>query len=368
MTNAFAAFSPTTPLALHTITRRTPGPTDVAIDIEFCGVCHSDLHFLSGEWGAIPYPAIAGHEIVGHVTAVGSDVTKFAVGDAVGVGCLVDSCRTCPSCQEGLENYCTTGFTGTYMSVDKHTGGPTYGGYSTDITVDQDFVLRLPKNLDLASAAPLLCAGITTYSPLRHWKVGPGQKVGVVGIGGLGHMAIKLAAAMGAEVIVFTTSPGKAADARALGASDVVISTDAEQMKKYAGQLAFILNTVAASHDLDALIGCLKRDGTMCLVGVPATPHPSPGVMAMIFGRRSIAGSLIGGIPETQEMLDFCGKHGITAEIELIAMQEINTAYERMLRSDVKYRFVIDMASLKQPAQFAAAGAGLSEDPLAVAP
>jgi uncharacterized zinc-type alcohol dehydrogenase-like protein len=347
MTNAFAAFSPTTPLAPHTITRRAPGPTDVAIDIKFCGVCHSDLHFVRGEWGEIPYPAIPGHEIVGHVTAVGSRVTRFKVGDAVGVGCLVDSCRTCASCQEGLENYCTNGFTGTYMSVDKHNGGPTYGGYTTDITVEQDFVLSMPKNLDLAAAAPLLCAGITTYSPLRHWKVGPGKKVGVVGIGGLGHMGIKLAAAMGAHVVVYTTSPGKVDEARALGAHDVMISKDPDQMMKYAGQLDFILNSVAASHDLDPLINCLKRDGTMCLLGAPPAPHPSPNVMGLVFARRSIAGSLIGGLPETQEMLDFCGKHGITANIELIPMQGINEAYERMLKNDIKYRFVIDMASLK---------------------
>ncbi len=347
VTNAFAAFSPSAPLGPHTISRRQPGPTDVAIDIKYCGVCHSDLHFVKGDWGGIAYPAIPGHEIVGHVTAVGSAVTKFSVGDVVGVGCMVDSCRTCPSCQEGLENYCTTGMTGTYMGVDKHTNGPTYGGYTTDITVEQDFVLRMPANLDLAAAAPLLCAGITTYSPLRHWKVGPGMKVGVVGIGGLGHMAVQIAAAMGADVIVYTTSPDKAAEARALGASDVVISKDADQMAKYAGQLDFILNTVAAPHGLDAFINCLKRDGTMCLVGVPAEPHPSPNVMGLIFSRRAIAGSLIGGIAETQEMLDFCGKHGITAHIELIPMQDINVAYERMLRSDVKYRFVIDMASLK---------------------
>ena len=347
MTNAFAAFSPTTALAAHTITRRTPGPTDVAIDILFCGVCHSDLHFLRSEWGPIPYPAIAGHEIVGRVTAVGSAVSKHKVGDAVGVGCLVDSCRTCPSCKEDLENYCTNGSTGTYMGVDKHTGGPTYGGYSTDITVDQDFVLRMPRNLDLAAAAPLLCAGITTYSPLRHWKAGPGKKVGIVGIGGLGHMGVKIAAAMGAEVIVFTTSAGKAAEARTMGASDVVISKDADDMLRYAGQLDFILNTVAASHDLDAFINCLKRDGTMCLVGAPSVPHPSPNVMGLIFSRRAIAGSLIGGIAETQEMLDFCGEHGITATIETIPMQGINDAYERMLKSDVKYRFVIDMASIK---------------------
>ncbi|MDX2261258.1 MAG: NAD(P)-dependent alcohol dehydrogenase [Gemmatimonadales bacterium] len=348
MTNAFAAFSPDTPLAPHTITRRAPGPTDVAIDIVYCGVCHSDLHFLKGDWGPIPYPAIAGHEIVGHVTAVGSDVKDFKVGDTVGVGCMVDSCRTCSSCQEGLENYCTgSGFVGTYMSVDKHTGGPTYGGYTTDITVDQAFVLRVPSNLDLAAAAPLLCAGITTYSPLRHWKVGKGSTVGVVGLGGLGHMGVKLAAAMGADVTVFTTSPSKVADAKALGAHHVIISTDAGAMAAAAGQFDFILNTVAAPHNLDPFIGALKRDGTMVLVGVPATPHPSPGVMGMIFGRRSIAGSLIGGIKETQEMLDFCGKHNITADIEKIPMQEINTAYERMLKSDVKYRFVIEMQSIK---------------------
>lgn len=347
MTNAFAAFSPDSPLAAHAITRRAPGPTDVAIDIKFCGVCHSDLHFVRGEWGPVPYPAIPGHEIVGHVTAVGSAVTKYKVGDTVGVGCMVDSCRTCPSCQEHLENYCANGNTGTYMGVDKHTGGPTYGGYSTDITVDQDFVLRMPKNLDLAAAAPLLCAGITTYSPLRHWKAGPGKKVGIVGIGGLGHMGVKIAAAMGAEVIVFTTSASKAGEARAMGASDVVISTDAADMGRYAGQLDFILNTVAASHDLDPFIACLTRDGTMCLVGAPSTPHKSPNVMGLILSRRSVAGSLIGGIAETQEMLDFCGKHGITATIEQIPMQAINTAYERMLKSDVKYRFVVDMTSLK---------------------
>ncbi len=347
MTNAFAGFSPDTPLAPHTITRRAPGPTDVAIDIVYCGVCHSDLHFVKGDWGPIPYPAIPGHEIVGHVTAVGSDVKNFKVGDTVGVGCIVDSCRTCPSCQEGLENYCTTGMTGTYMGVDKHTGGPTYGGYTTDITVDQDFVLRVPANLDLAGVAPLLCAGITTYSPLRHWKVGPGSKVGVVGLGGLGHMAVKLAAAMGADVTMFTTSPSKAADATKLGAHHVVISTDADAMAGTAGQFDVILNTVAAAHNLDPFIAALKRDGTMVLLGVPPAPHDSPNVMPMIFGRKSIAGSLIGGITETQEMLDFCGTHNITADIELIPMQEINTAYERMLKSDVKYRFVVEMASIK---------------------
>jgi len=347
MTNAFAAFSGDTPLAPHTLTRRAPGPKDVAIDIQYCGVCHSDIHYLRGEWGPIPYPAVAGHEIVGFVTAVGAEVTGFKVGDTVGVGCLVDSCRRCESCQEGLENYCTGGSVGTYMGVDKHTGGPTYGGYSTAITVDQDFVLRIPAGMDLAATAPLLCAGITTYSPLRHWKVGPGSKVGVVGLGGLGHMAVKLAAAMGAHVVVFTTTESKKADAKALGAHDVVLSTDAADMKRYAGELNLIIDTVSVPHSLDPEVRCLKRDGSVVLLGVPPTPHPSPRVGLIISGRRAISGSSIGGIKETQEMLDFCAEHNITADIERIPMQEINTAHERMIKSDVKYRFVIEMASLK---------------------
>ncbi len=346
MTNAYAAFSADAPLRPHSIIRRTPGPKDVAIAIEFCGVCHSDLHSARGEWGPVPYPAVPGHEIVGRVTAVGAEVTRYKVGDAVGVGCMVDSCRTCPSCKEGLENYCTTGMVGTYMATDPVLGGPTYGGYSAAIVVDQAFVLRMPAGLDLAAAAPLLCAGITTYSPLRHWKVGKGSKVGVVGLGGLGHMGVKLAAAMGAEVVVFTTSPSKVAAAKALGASDVVISSDAADMARHAGKLDFILNTVAAPHSLDALLACLHRDGTMCLVGAPSTPHPSPNVFGLIMGRKSIAGSLIGGIAETQEMLDFCGQHKVTADIELIPMEGINAAYDRMVKSDVKYRFVIDMKSL----------------------
>lgn len=341
--SAYAAFAPDAPLGPHTITRRDPGPKDVAIGIEYCGICHSDLHFVRGDWGPIPYPAVAGHEIIGRVTSVGAEVTKFKVGDTVGVGCLVDSCRSCPSCAEHLEQYCTNGFVGTYMSEDPILGGPTYGGYSSAIVVDQDFVLRIPTNLDLAAAAPLLCAGITTYSPLRHWQVGPGSKVGVVGLGGLGHMGVKLAAAMGAEVVVFTTSPGKVADAKALGAHDVVISTDEADMTRYAGQLDFILDTVAAPHNLDPLILCLKRDGTICLVGAPSTPHPTPAIFPLIFSRRGIAGSLIGGLKETQEMLDFCGEHNITAEIEKITMDGINDAYERMLKGDVKYRFVICM-------------------------
>ncbi len=341
--SAMAAFAADQPIGPHTIPRRDVGPTDVAIEIQFCGICHSDIHFLRGEWGPIPYPAVAGHEIIGRVTAVGSDVSKHKVGDTVGVGCLVDSCRTCPSCQEDLENYCTTGSTGTYMGEDKHLGGPTYGGYSSAIVVDEDFVLRVPANLDPAATAPLLCAGITTYSPLRHWGVGKDSVVGVVGLGGLGHMGVKLAVAMGAHVVVFTTSPSKVEDAKALGAHEVVLSTNEEAMNAQAARFDFILNTVAAPHSLDPLVAALKRDGTMVLVGVPAEPHPSPSVMPLIFGRRTIAGSLIGGIKETQEMLDFCGEHGITAQIEKIKPDGINEAHERMLKSDVKYRFVIEM-------------------------
>jgi uncharacterized zinc-type alcohol dehydrogenase-like protein len=341
---AIAAFAADRPLGPHTIVRRDPGPKDVAIEIQFCGICHSDIHYLRGEWGPIEYPAVAGHEIIGRVTAIGAEVTGYKVGDTVGVGCLVDSCRTCPSCREGLENYCTTGWTGTYMGVDKHTGGPTYGGYSSAIVVDEAYVLRIPANLDPAGAAPLLCAGITTYSPLRHWRVGKGSVVGIVGLGGLGHMAVKFAAAMGAEVVVFSTSPNKVADAKALGAHEVVISTDAAAMASQAGRFDFILNTVAAPHSLDPFIAALKRDATMCLLGAPAAPHPSPSVMPLIFSRRNIAGSLIGGIRETQEMLDFCGQHGITSDIEKITMDGIDAAHERVLKSDVKYRFVIEIA------------------------
>jgi uncharacterized zinc-type alcohol dehydrogenase-like protein len=341
---AIAAFAPDRPLGPHTIARRDPGPKDVAIEIQFCGICHSDIHYLRGEWGPIEYPAVAGHEIIGRVTAIGAEVTGHKVGDTVGVGCLVDSCRTCPSCQEGLENYCTNGWTGTYMGVDKHTGGPTYGGYSSAIVVDEAYVLRIPPNLDPAGAAPLLCAGITTYSPLRHWGVGKGSVVGIVGLGGLGHMAVKFAAAMGAEVVVFSTSPNKVADAKALGAHEVVISTDAAAMARQAGRFDFILNTVAASHSLDPFIAALKRDATMCLLGAPPAPHPSPSVMPLIFSRRNLAGSLIGGIRETQEMLDFCGQHGITSDIEKIGMDGIDAAHERVLRSDVKYRFVVEIA------------------------
>jgi uncharacterized zinc-type alcohol dehydrogenase-like protein len=292
------------------------------------------------------FPVVPGHEIVGRVTRVGAGVKGFAAGDMVGVGCLVDSCGTCPECADGLEQYCP-GMDLTYGSPDTHLGGITQGGYSTTIVVDQKFVLRVPAGLDPAAAAPLLCAGITTYSPLRHWKVGSGSKLGIVGLGGLGHMGLKFGKALGAHVVLFTTSPGKAADAKRLGADAVVVSNDAEAMKAHAGSFDFILDTVAASHNLDAFTGLLKRDGTLCLVGAPATPHPSPAVFNLLFKRRQIAGSLIGGLRETQEMLDFCGQHGITSDIELVRMQDINAAYERMLKSDVKYRFVIDMASLR---------------------
>ncbi len=346
---AYAAHDPTSPLSPLKITRRDPGPTDVAIDILYCGVCHSDLHTARSEWPGTVYPCVPGHEILGKVTAVGNDVTKFKVGDTAAVGCLVDSCRTCASCAAGLEQYCDNfAMVMTYNGPDAHGAGPvTYGGYSASITVTEDFVLKVPESLDPAGAAPLLCAGITTYSPLRHWGAGPGKKVGIVGLGGLGHMGVKFAHAFGAHTVLFTTSAGKVEDGLRLGADEVVISKDAEAMQQHAGSFDLILNTVAASHDLDPFINLLKRDGTMVLVGAPAEAHPSPSVMSMIFGRRSLAGSLIGGLPETQEMLDFCGKHGITCEIETIRMEQINDAYERMLKSDVKYRFVIDMASIK---------------------
>jgi uncharacterized zinc-type alcohol dehydrogenase-like protein len=347
-TAAYAAFDARSPLRSTTVEPRAPGPHDVAIDIIFCGVFHSDLHFARSEWFPANYPVIPGHEIIGRVTGLGADVTRFSTGQLVGVGCLVDSCRTCPSCREHLENYCTGGATMTYGSPDPVMGGMTAGGYSTDIVVNEDFVLSIPENLDPAAAAPLLCAGITTFSPLRHWNVGPGTRVGVVGLGGLGHMAVQLAAAMGAEVTVFTTSPAKAADAASLGAASTVVSTDAAAMKKADGTLDFIVDTVAAQHQLDPLLSALKRDGVLCLVGVPPTPHPPHSAMDLIFHRKTIAGSLIGGIQETQEMLDFCGNHGITAGIEVIRMGEINSAWERMLMGDVKYRFVIDMGSLKE--------------------
>jgi uncharacterized zinc-type alcohol dehydrogenase-like protein len=309
-------------------------------------VRHPYLHPARGEWPGTVYPVVPGHEIVGKVVAVGNDVKKFAVGQTVAVGCLVDSCRKCTHCQEGLEQYCA-GMILTYNWPDAHMPGkPTYGGYSKAIVVDEAFVLRVPHSLDPAAAAPLLCAGITTYSPLRHWGVTPGKKVGIVGLGGLGHMGVKFAHALGAQTVLFTTSPGKVADGKRLGADDVVISKDEGQMAAHAGTFDFILNTVAAAHALDPFLALLKRDATMCLVGAPATPHPSPNVFPMIFKRLTLAGSLIGGLPETQEMLDFCAAHKIVADVEMIRMDQINEAYERMLKSDVKYRFVIDMATL----------------------
>lgn len=343
---AYAAQAATTPLAPFDIQRREPAPDDVQIDILYCGVCHSDLHTARNEWKNTLYPCVPGHEIVGRVRAVGARVRRFAVGDLAAVGCMVDSCGHCPSCAQGEEQYCENGFTGTYNGP-VYGGANTFGGYSQGIVVKESFVLHIKHDArDLAGVAPLLCAGITTYSPLRQWDVGPGKTVGIVGLGGLGHMGVKLAHALGAQVVLFTTSPGKAADARRLGADAVCISTDAGQMAAYANRLDFILNTVAAPHDLDAFLQLLKRDGTMTLVGAPAEPHPSPGVFNLIFKRRRLAGSLIGGIRETQEMLDFCAERGIVSDIELIDMEYINTAYERMLKSDVRYRFVIDLASL----------------------
>jgi len=342
---AYSAVSAQSPLAATTISRRQPTESDVQIDILYCGVCHSDLHFVRNEWHFTQYPAVPGHEIVGRVKAVGGAVKKIKVGDMVGVGCLVDSCRTCPDCLAGLEQFCA-GTVMTYGSVEKYLGTPTLGGYSQSIVVTEDFVLRIPANLNPAAVAPLLCAGITTYSPLRHWKVGPGQKVGIVGLGGLGHMGVKFAHAFGAHVVLFTTSPGKTADALRLGAHEVVLSKDEAQMAAQAGSFDFILDAVSATHDLNAYFNLLKRDGNLVLVGAPEKPL-SVAAFPLIMRRRSFSGSLIGGLPETQEMLDFCGQHNITSDVEMIRMDQINEAYERMLRSDVKYRFVIDLASLK---------------------
>lgn len=344
---AYGAYASDKPLEPMVINRRVLGTDDVQIDIAYCGVCHSDLHTARNEWNNTLYPSVPGHEIVGRVVSVGAQVTKFKVGDLVGVGCMVDSCGHCPSCHEGEEQFCDNGFTGTYNGP-LNGGENTCGGYSQTIVVKEPFVLRIRHaEHDLAGVAPLLCAGITTYSPLRHWGAGPGKKVGVVGLGGLGHMGVKIARAMGAHVVLFSTSPAKVADGLRLGADEVCVSTDPAQLARYAGQLDFVLNTVAASHQLDTYLEMLKRDGTMTLVGAPAEPHPSPNVFGLILRRRSIAGSLIGGIRETQEMLDFCAEHGIVSDIETIPMDYINTAYERMLKSDVRYRFVIDMASLK---------------------
>jgi uncharacterized zinc-type alcohol dehydrogenase-like protein len=344
---AYGAHAADKPLEPLDISRRAPGPDDVQIEIAYCGVCHSDLHTVRSEWPGTLYPCVPGHEIVGHVGALGANVTKFKEGDIVAVGCMVGSCQNCDACAEGLEQYCEVGLVGTYNGPTPDAPGHTLGGYAQRIVVDEKFVLAVRHGEEqLAAVAPLLCAGITTWSPLRHWKAGPGKKVGIVGIGGLGHMGIKLAHALGAETIAFTTSEGKRQDALDLGADAVVVSKNRDEMKAHAGSFDLIVNTVAASHNLDAFTRLLKRDGTMCLVGVPAHPHPTPDISALIFKRRAIAGSLIGGIAETQEMLDFCAERGIVSEIEMIAAQEIDEAYERMLRSDVKYRFVIDTASL----------------------
>jgi uncharacterized zinc-type alcohol dehydrogenase-like protein len=343
---AYGAYAADKPLESMEIARRAPGPHDVQIDIAYCGICHSDLHQVRAEWAGTVYPCVPGHEIVGRVSAAGAQVSRFQVGDLVGIGCIVDSCRHCFECDDGLENYCDH-MVGTYNFPTPDAPGHTLGGYSQQIVVHERYVLQIKHPEEqLAAVAPLLCAGITTYSPLRHWKAGPGKKVGVVGIGGLGHMGIKIARAMGAHVVAFTTSESKREAARALGADEVVVSRNPDEMAVHTKSFDLIVNTVAAPHDLDALTALLKRDGTMALVGAPASPHPSPNVMSLISKRRSIAGSMIGGIPETQEMLDFCAAHGIVADIEMIDADEINEAYERMLNGDVRYRFVINNASL----------------------
>lgn len=342
----YAAQSATDDLAPYRFERRDLRRDDVAIRILYCGVCHSDLHMARNDWGWTFYPVVPGHEIIGRVVEVGADVSRFRVGDAVAIGCLVDSCRTCSACEHGLEQYCEAGNTMTYGSLDRHDGRPTYGGYSERIVASEQFVVKVPEGLDLAGAAPLLCAGITTWSPLRHWKVGPGSKVAVVGLGGLGHMGIKLASALGAEVTLLTRSAGKEADARRLGASAVVLSTDAQQMEGVRGRFDLIIDTVPYAHDLNPYLSTLALDGTLVLVGLVGDIEPALSTVPLIMGRKAVAGSVIGGIAETQELLDFCGRHGITSDIELIRMQDINTAYQRLLDSDVKYRFVIDMATL----------------------
>lgn len=346
--HGYATHSATAALEPFNFERREPRAEDVAIEILYCGICHSDIHSARNEWGGTQYPFVPGHEIVGRVTAVGNKVRKYRVGDLVGVGCLVDSCGTCPSCNDGLEQYCENGWTGTYGSEDKIGGTPhprTLGGYSDKITVDERFVLRIPDNLDPAAAAPLLCAGITTYSPLKHWKVGVGQKVGIIGLGGLGHMGVKFAHAMGAHVVMITTSPEKGADAKKLGANEVLLSKDKAAMESAMNSFDFLLNTIPVGHDTDPYMNLLKRDGTMVIVG-SVEPLTHVNGVPFIFKRRSLAGSLIGGLPETQEMLDFCGEHNITCDIEMIDMKEVNVAYDRTVKGDVKYRFVIDMATL----------------------
>ena len=345
----FAAEGSNEPLGPFSFNRRDPGATDVQIEILYCGVCHSDLHQTRNEWHNTVYPCLPGHEIIGRVTKTGVEVTCFKTGDLAGVGCMVDSCRVCASCRAGLEQYCEKGFNPTYNGKDKVIGGPTFGGYSKAIVVDEAFVLRVPDSLDLAGVAPLLCAGITTYSPLRHWKVGPGQKAGIVGLGGLGHMGVKFAHAFGAHTVLFTTSPGKVKDGKRLGADEVVISKNPDEMAAHANSFDFILDTVAGPHEISRYLDLLKRDGTLVQVGAPEKPMAVE-IFSLIFKRRQFAGSLIGGIAETQEMLDFCAAHKITSDVEVIPIQKINEAYERMLRSDVKYRFSIDMSSLKPPA------------------
>ncbi len=343
---SYAAQSAASALAPFPIERREPGPHDVHIEILYCGVCHSDLHQARDEWHNTVFPCVPGHEIVGRVTKTGGSVSKFKAGDLAAVGCMVDSCRNCENCNSGLEQYCLKFPTFTYNGEDKHLGGITYGGYSESIVVDEAYTLRIPDGLDPAAAAPLLCAGITTYSPLRHWKIGPGQKVGVVGLGGLGHMGVKFAHAMGAHTVLFTTSPSKVEDGLKLGANEVVISKDAAAMQKHASSFDFILDAVSAEHDINAYLSLLKLDGTLTLVGAPEHPLPVA-AFNLLLPRRSFSGSAIGGIAETQEMLDFCAKHGIASEIEMIDIQQVNEAYDRLLKGDVKYRFVIDMASLK---------------------
>lgn len=342
---SYAALSPTTDLVPYTIERRNPKPKDVQIEILYCGICHSDLHTARGEWGNTVYPAVPGHEIVGRVTAVGNAVTKFKVGDLAGVGCLVDSCRECENCQDGLEQYCSQGATFSYNSPERDGSGNTYGGYSNSIVTHEDFVLHISDKMPLAGVAPLLCAGITTYSPLRHWKVGKGTRVGVLGLGGLGHMGVKIAVAMGAEVTMLSHTAAKEADAKKLGAHKFVLTSDKEQIKAVTGYFDFILDTVSAEHDYNFYLGLLRTNGVMVCVGVPPSPAVVP-AMNLIFGRKSIAGSLIGGLPETQEMLDFCAEHNIVSDIEIIDIKDINDAYERMLKGDVRYRFVIDMSTL----------------------
>ena len=342
---AYAAQAAADPLAPWTFERRAPKPTDVQIEILYCGVCHSDLHTARNEWGNTMYPVVPGHEIVGKVTAVGDQVKKFKVGDLAGIGCLVDSCRECENCKDGLEQYCSNGMVGTYNGNEKDGSGVTYGGYSSQILAHEDFVLRIPENLPLEGVAPLLCAGITTYSPLSHWKIGKGHKVAVVGLGGLGHMGVKLAVSFGAEVTMLSTSPSKEADSKKLGAHKFALTTDEEQMKGLNNYFDFILNTVSADHDYNKYLVMLKTSGTMVCVGAPPTPAQIP-AFNLIFNRRSVAGSLIGGLPETQEMLDYCSAHNIVSDVEVINIKDINTAYERMLKGDVKYRFVIDMKTL----------------------